>query len=107
MALYYVITFNRYFDGVEGKMLKESLFMKKLSRNVLLVIIGIAAITIINTQNTMYGKLLTVNEKLDIVDLQKAIQLLRKEEYKITDKWIYKINKLGRRVKFKEYRLEV
>ena len=67
MALYYVITFNRYFDGVEGKMLKESLFMKKLSRNVLLVIIGIAAITIINTQNTMYGKLLTVNEKLDIV----------------------------------------
>jgi uncharacterized membrane protein (UPF0182 family) len=29
MALYYVITLNRYFDGVEGKMLKESLFMKK------------------------------------------------------------------------------
>lgn len=67
MALYYVITFNRYFDGVDGKMLKESLFMKKLSRNVMLIIIGIAAITIINTQNTMFGKLLTINDNLDIV----------------------------------------
>lgn len=46
-------------------------------------------------------------EKLDIVDLQKAIQLLRKEEYKISDKWIYKINKMGKKIKYKEYRLEV
>ena len=30
MALYYVIIFNRYFDGIDGKMLKQSLFMKKL-----------------------------------------------------------------------------
>jgi len=67
MALYYVIVFNRYFDGVEGKMLKESLFMKKLSRNAILVVIGIAAITIINTQNTMFGKLLTINNDIDIV----------------------------------------
>ena len=35
MALYYVIVFNKYFDGVEGKMLRESLFMKKLCRNIL------------------------------------------------------------------------
>lgn len=67
MALYYVIAFNRYFDGVEGKMLKESLFMKKLSRNALLIVIGIASITIINTQNTMYGKLFAINESIDIV----------------------------------------
>lgn len=46
-------------------------------------------------------------EKLDIVDLQKAIQLLRKEEYKISDKWIHKINKMGKKIKYKEYRLEV
>ena len=66
MALYYVIIFNRYFDGVEGNMLKESLFMKKLTRNVLLIIIGIALITIINIQNTMFGKILTINENIDI-----------------------------------------
>lgn len=51
MALYYVIVFNRYFDGVEGSMLKESLFMKKLTRNILLVIIGVAVLTIINHTN--------------------------------------------------------
>ncbi len=67
MALYYVIVFNRYFDGIEGKMLKQSLFMKKLTRNVLLIIIGIALITIINTQNTLFGKILTVNDDIDII----------------------------------------
>ena len=67
MALYYVIIFNRYFDGVEGKMLKESLFMKKLTRNALLIIIGIALITVINTQNTMFGKILTVNNDIEII----------------------------------------
>lgn len=67
IALYYVIAFNRYFDGVDGKMLKESLFMKKLTRNALLIIIGIAMITVINTQNTMFEKILTVKNDLEIV----------------------------------------
>lgn len=67
MALYYVIVFNRYFDGIDGKMLKQSLFMKKLYRNILLIVVGIALITILRTQNSMFGKLLTINEDLDIV----------------------------------------
>ena len=67
MALYYVIVFNRFFDGIDGKMLKQSLFMKKLTRNILLVIIGIACITILNTQNMLFGKLLTINNDIDIV----------------------------------------
>lgn len=44
--------------------------------------------------------------KLYIVDLQKAIHLLRKEGYTITDKWIRKENSLGKKIKYKEYRLE-
>lgn len=44
--------------------------------------------------------------KLQIVDLQHAIYELRKEGYLISDKWITKENKKGRRIKFKEYRLE-
>lgn len=43
--------------------------------------------------------------KLQIVDLQHAIYELRKEGYLITDKWINTINKKGKKVKFKEYRL--
>ena len=30
MALYYIIVFNRYFDGVDGTVLRESLFIKKI-----------------------------------------------------------------------------
>ena len=67
MALYYVIAFNRFFDGIDGKMLKESLFMKKLIRNILLVVIGIAIFTILNTQNILFGKILTDNDDIDIV----------------------------------------
>ena len=67
MALYYIIVFNRYFDGIDGKMLRESLFMKKLTRNVLLIMIGIAVLTILNTQNMVFGKILTINDDLDIV----------------------------------------
>ncbi len=67
MALYYVIVFNRFFDGIDGKMLKQSLFMKKLTRNIMLVVIGIALMTILNTQNMMFGKLLTVDDSIDIV----------------------------------------
>lgn len=43
--------------------------------------------------------------KLQIVDLQHAIYELRKEDYLITDKWISTINKCGKKVKYKEYRL--
>lgn len=44
-------------------------------------------------------------DKLDICDLQKAIQLLREENYDIKDKWIKKINKYGKPIKFKKYML--
>jgi len=66
-AIYHIIVFNKYFDGIDGKMLKESLFMKKITRNILLVIIGIAIITILNTQNIMFGKLLTINNDIELV----------------------------------------
>ncbi len=66
-SLYYVIIFNSFFDGIDGKMLKESLLMKKIIRNVMFIVIGIALLTVLNVQNMVFGKLLTVNENLDIV----------------------------------------
>ena len=67
MSLYYVIVFNRYFDGIDAKMLKESLFMKKLLRNIMSIVIGIALLTLLNIPNMLFGKLLSVNENLDLV----------------------------------------
>ncbi len=66
MAVYYILVFNRYFDGVDSKMLKESLFMKKLTRNILFIIIGVACITILGTQNLMFGKILTIDDNIEI-----------------------------------------
>lgn len=66
-ALYYVIVFNRYFDGIDGKMLKQSSLIKKISRNIMLIIVGIAILTILNVQNMVFGKLLTINEDIDII----------------------------------------
>lgn len=66
-ALYYIVVFNIYFDGIDGQMLKQSIFMKKLSRNVKLIAIGIAAFTILNTQNIIFGDMLKVDDDIQII----------------------------------------
>ena len=66
MAVYYILIFNICFDGIEGKMLKESLFMKKILRNVKLLIVGIALTTVINTQNIIFGKILTIDGNIEL-----------------------------------------
>ena len=60
IALYYIIVFNRYFDGVDGKMLRESIFIKKILRNVIIIALILGVGTILNTQNIVFGKILTV-----------------------------------------------
>lgn len=60
IALYYIIVFNRYFDGVDGKMLRESIFIKKILRNVVIIALILGVGTILNTQNIVFGKILTV-----------------------------------------------
>ena len=66
MAVYYILVFNICFDGIEGKMLKESLFMKKILRNVKVLIVGIALTTVINTQNIIFGKILTIDGNIEL-----------------------------------------
>ena len=43
---------------------------------------------------------------LGILDPQHYIMELRKEGYLITDKWVVSTNRYGKKVKYKEYRLE-
>lgn len=59
-AIYYIISFNRFFDGIDRTILRESIFIKKLSRNVIMIAIGIGLLTFINTQNIMFGNILTI-----------------------------------------------
>ena len=65
MAIYYVIVFNRNFDGVDGKMVRESLLIKKILRNVILAVIGVALINILNTTNISLSKMLTIKNDAD------------------------------------------
>ena len=60
MVLYYILTFNKYFDGVDGKMFKNSLLVKKLLRNVILVTILLSIGTITNTQNIVFGDMMSI-----------------------------------------------
>ena len=60
MAVYYVIVFNRFFDGVDGKMVRESLLVKKILRNVVIVVILIALINALNITNISLSKMLTI-----------------------------------------------
>ena len=60
MALYYIIVFNRYFDGVDRTILRESTFIKKILRNIMIIAIIFGISTILNTQNILFGKIVTV-----------------------------------------------
>ena len=65
MAIYYVIVFNRHFDGVDGKMVRESLLIKKILRNVVLVVIAIALMNALNITNISLNKMLTIKNDSD------------------------------------------
>ncbi len=60
MALYYIIIFNRYFDGIESEMLKESRLLKKVLRNVIIICILLGMQTILNTQDVLFGNIATI-----------------------------------------------
>lgn len=68
MAVYYIIIFNKYFDGVDGKMLRDSLLVKKLLRNISLVIICIALYTALGTTNISLNKMLTIKNETDSIE---------------------------------------
>ena len=65
MAIYYVIVFNRYFDGVEGKMVRDSLLIKKILRNATIVVIAIALMNALNVTNISLNKMLTIKNDAD------------------------------------------
>ena len=65
MAIYYIIIFNKYFDGVDGKMLRNSLLVKKLIRNILLIVICIAVLISLNSTNIVFDKMLTIKNNND------------------------------------------
>lgn len=65
MAVYYIVVFNKFFNGVDGEMVRNSLLVKKIMRNVLWIVIGIALFTSLNTTNINFNKMMTIKDETD------------------------------------------
>ena len=61
-AIYYIICFNVYFDGIDSQTLKNSRIIKQLTRNIILVAIGISAMVLITTQGMISQKFMILND---------------------------------------------
>ena len=78
MAGYYIIIFNFYFKAVDRELLRKSKLIKKLLRNAIIVAIGMALQTALNTQNIVTGKFLTLSNGTELTGagiIESTIQL--------------------------------
>lgn len=78
MVLYYITVFNLYFGAVDRKLLRESSLIKKILRNVIILAIVMGIQIILNTQNIVTGKLLTLTNGVELTGagiIESTIQL--------------------------------
>lgn len=64
IVAYYIITFNMFFEGIDGQTLKTNTFIKQILFNVMLITVFVSGITIFNMQNMVIGPFLTLGDKL-------------------------------------------
>ena len=63
IAVYYIIVFNKYFDkGIDRATLKKNTFLKQLITNLVLVVLGLSAITLVKVQDVVNTKFLTLSD---------------------------------------------
>lgn len=71
-VIYYIISFNRFFDGVDRKTLKNSKLIKQLIRNVMILAILIAGIVLVKTQDIETEKFITLTDETSTYSLYGA-----------------------------------
>lgn len=62
-AVYYLIVFNKYFEGINGQTLRNNTFIKQILLGVMLIAIIVSMIIIFNMQNMVIGGFLTLDDK--------------------------------------------
>lgn len=62
---YYIIVFNKFFDGIDGQTLRNNTFIKQLLVNAMIIVIFISLIIIFNMQNMVINGFLTLDDKLE------------------------------------------
>ena len=63
IVVYYIISFNIYFDGINGQTLKNNTFIKHIIFNGLVIVFLIVAIILLNTQNIVLDSFLSLNDR--------------------------------------------
>ena len=61
-ALYYIIAFNYYFDGISRETLKKSILLKQACTNIIVIAFLLASMIFIETQNVGIQKFLTLQD---------------------------------------------
>ena len=78
MAGYYILVFNLCFEAIDRTLLKNSKLIKKLLRNAFLLALGIAGLTILNTQNAVLGTFLTLSNEIELTgagNIESTVEL--------------------------------
>ena len=66
VAIYYVITLNSYFDGVDVETLKKNTFIKQEMFLVTILAILVCVYVFVGAQNILTGNMLSIGEDVDI-----------------------------------------
>ena len=65
-VIYYIIVFNYCFDGIDRQTLRKSKFIKQITRNIKIVVIIIACITLVKTQDILTQKFLKLEDGYEL-----------------------------------------
>lgn len=63
---YYVIVFNKYFDGIDRETLKQNVAMKTLYRNIRLIGIGLCGYILIGSMDIVFDNFLTTDNGIKL-----------------------------------------
>ena len=73
LVAYYIIVFNKYFDGIDKNSLKTSKFIKQIITNIIIIVIAISLLTFIKTSDILFKTFLTIEDSSGIeMELQGA-----------------------------------
>ena len=60
-AVYYIIAFNKYFDGINLQTLRKNTAIKQLTVNIMIIAVCVAGLTFLNSQDILFEKFLNTN----------------------------------------------
>ena len=66
-AIYYIIAFNKYFDGISKETLKKSYLIKHIIRYIRYIAIFFAIYTLISTLDIVFDKFLTTESGIELI----------------------------------------